>query len=232
MRRLHAYHVGRIAYREAHALQKQLVAARGAATVEDTLLLVEHPPVFTLGRSARDGSNLLLPRNALTARGFEVYDTGRGGDVTYHGPGQLVGYPIVDLAPDRQDVRRYVASLEETMIRLANDHGVEAERLEGFNGTWIEAHTTRARKIGAVGVRISRWITMHGFAFNVAPDLTHFDFIVPCGIHDKGVTSLARELAPQGRDAPSLEEVARRAAEHFAEVHACELFWHEGPPDL
>lgn len=232
MRRLHAYRVGRIGYGEAHALQERLVAARQAKAIEDTLLLLEHPPVFTLGRAARDGSNLLLAREVLAERGFEVHETGRGGDVTYHGPGQLVGYPIVDLAPDRQDVRRYVASLEETMIRLAADHGVRAERLEGFNGTWIEPHSPQARKIGAVGVRISRWVTMHGFAFNVAPDLGHFGLIVPCGIRDKGVTSLERELALHGRPVPNLDEVARRAAEHFAALHDSELRWHEGLPEV
>jgi len=232
VRRLHAYRVGRIGYGRAHTLQQRLVTARQTGAIEDTLLLLEHPPVFTLGRGARDGSNLLVDRTTLAAQGFEVHETGRGGDVTYHGPGQLVAYPILDLSPDRQDVRRYVASLEETMIRLAADHGVCAERLEGFNGAWVEPRSARARKIGAVGVRISRWVTMHGFAFNVSPNLAHFELIVPCGIRDKGVTSLERELSELGRPAPALDEVLGRAGEHFAALHGSELHWHEGLPDL
>ena len=157
-----------------------------------------------------------------------VHDIGRGGDVTYHGPGQLVGYPIVDLKPDRQDVRKYVWSLEETMIRLAADHGITAERLEGFNGTWIEPHGFRPRKIGAVGVRISRWVTMHGFAFNIDPNMGHFGLIVPCGIQGKGVASLAGELD----EVPEWATVETAAGEHFARLHESDLVWHDGVPEL
>lgn len=202
------------------ALQERLVEARKAGDIPDTLLLLEHPPVVTLGRAAKE-NNLLLSRDEYAARGIEVFETGRGGDVTYHGPGQLVGYPIVDLAPDRQDVRKYVATLEETMIRLAADWGVTAERFEGFNGTWIEPRT-KPRKIGAVGVRISRWITMHGFAFNVTTSLDDFATIVPCGLEGKGVTTLSAEVSGE---APSLSEVTTRAAEHFAAIHESSLVW-------
>lgn len=225
-RTLDAHWIGAISYGDALALQERLVEARKAGEIGDTLLLLEHtPPVVTLGRGAKE-NNLLLSRPLLAARGVEVFDTGRGGDVTYHGPGQLVGYPILDLAPERQDVRKYVSSLEETMIRLAAEHGLTAERLEGFNGTWLDARGPRPRKIGAVGVRISRWVTMHGFAFNVRTDLSHFALIVPCGISDKGVTSLHAE----GVDAPPLEAVGRRAAEHFAALHESTLAWHDGAP--
>jgi len=154
-----------------------------------------------------------FPR-ALEALGFGVHETGRGGDVTYHGPGQIVAYPILDLAPDRMDVRRYVRDLEELMIRLAADYGLDAGRVEKLNGTWIGQD-----KIGAIGVRISRWVTMHGFAFNVSTDLTHFSVIVPCGIQGRGVTSLAREL---GREVP-LDEVMDRIERHAAAIFDAEL---------
>ncbi len=224
---LDVWRVGRIDYADALSLQQELVAARTAGTIEDTLLLLEHPPTITLGRGAKE-EHLLLSREELEAEGVQVHDIGRGGDVTYHGPGQLVGYPIIDLKPDRRDVRKYVSSLEETMIRLAADHGLVAERLEGFNGTWIEPHGFRPRKIGAVGVRISRWVTMHGFAFNIDPNMGHFGLIVPCGIQGKGVASLAGELDR----APSWESVETAAGEHFASIHEAELRWHEGIPSV
>lgn len=226
IRELHVHRLGRIAYGEALALQERLVVLRKEGAIPDTLLLLEHdPPVVTLGRGAK-AQNVLLSPELLRSRGFDLYETGRGGDVTYHGPGQLVGYPIVDLKPDRQDVRRYVGSLEETMIRVAADYGVAAERLPGFNGTWIDASGPRPRKIGAVGVRISQWVTMHGFAINVTTDLSHFGLIVPCGISDKGVTSLRAEL---DRDVP-MDEVAERAGGHFAALHESVVVWRDGLP--
>lgn len=208
-------------YGDAHELQKRVQAARVAGEIPDTLLLLEHPPVVTLGRSARDDGNLLLSREAFAARGFEVHEVGRGGDVTYHGPGQVVAYPIIDLKPDRQDVRRYVWSLEEAMIRVAADYDVTAGRIEGCNGTWVGEG-----KIGAVGVRISRWVTMHGLAFNVTTDLSHFDLIVPCGITDKGVTSLARET---GKDVPR-SEIEDLFVRHFSELWESVPEEREGPP--
>jgi lipoyl(octanoyl) transferase len=185
---LHVQKLGRRDYASVLALQEQLHEQRRAGAIPDTLLLLEHTPVITLGRGAKP-EHVLLSAEALRARGIELHEIGRGGDVTYHGPGQLVGYPILDLAPDRADVRRYVANLEEVMIRVAAAHGLAAQRIAGLNGTWIEN-----RKLGAVGVRISHWVTMHGFALNVTTALDAFELIVPCGIRDKQVTSLAHEL--------------------------------------
>jgi len=206
LRPLHVRRLGRVRYTDALDLQARLVRERRAGAIPDTLLLLEHDPVFTLGRNARR-ENLLLSAEALRERGFDVFETGRGGDVTYHGPGQVVGYPILDLSPDRQDVHRYVRDLEEVMIRTCADYGVEAGRVAGLTGVWVGAD-----KIGAIGVRISRWVTSHGFAYNVSTDLAAFDLIVPCGIRGRGVTSLALLL---GREAP-LAEVEDRLATHFA----------------
>jgi lipoyl(octanoyl) transferase len=205
-RRLTVHRLGRVPYDEALELQTRLQRARIRGRVGDVMLVLEHPPVLTLGRSASE-ANILAGQEQLEAAGFTVHAIGRGGDVTYHGPGQVVGYPILDLRPDRRDVRRYVADLEETMIRTAADYGLDAGRVPKLNGTWI-GH----RKIGAVGVRISRWVTMHGFAFNANTDLSHFGLIVPCGILDKGVTSLKAEL---GREV-DLAEVEDRLVGHFA----------------
>ena len=187
-------------------MQARLVAQRQAAAIPDTLLLLEHEPVITLGRNARR-EHLLVSEEALRARGFHVFDTGRGGDVTCHGPGQVVGYPILDLSPDRRDVHRYVRDLEEVMIRACADYGVAAARIDGLTGTWVGQE-----KIGAIGVRIARWVTSHGFAFNVGPDLSAFDLIVPCGIRGRGVTSLSRLL---GRPVDT-DDVMDRLAAHFA----------------
>ncbi|MGB5283036.1 MAG: lipoyl(octanoyl) transferase LipB, partial [Polyangiales bacterium] len=180
--------LGTVDYAEAHRLQKELQAKRISGEIDDTVLLLEHPPVLTMGRSAKEQHVLAAP-DVLAARGISVHEVGRGGDVTYHGPGQLVAYPIIDLKPDRRDVRKYMWSLEETMIRTCANFGLAATRVEGLNGAWIGD-----RKVGAVGVRISRWVTMHGLALNANSDLTHFDLIVPCGIQDKTVTSLTAEL--------------------------------------
>ena len=210
MRPLEVRKLGRVPYARGLELQERLVADRQAGRIPDQLLLLEHDPVFTLGRNARS-ENVLFPAEALRERGFEVFETGRGGDVTYHGPGQLVGYPILDLSPDRRDVHRYVRDLEEVMIRTCADYGLEASRLEGLTGTWLGDE-----KIGAIGVRIARWVTSHGFAFNVGTDLSAFDLIVPCGIRERGVTSLERRL---GHPVP-LDEVMDRLAAHFAAVLA------------
>src|SRR5262245_2822141 len=200
--------LGRVSYAEALELQAQLVAERQAERIADTLLLLEHDPVFTLGRNARR-ENVLWPEDALRARGYGVYEVGRGGDVTYHGPGQVVGYPILNLSPDRRDVHRYVRDLEEVLIRTCADYGVAAGRIDGATGCWVQD-----AKIGAIGVRIARWVTSHGFAFNVNTDMAPFGMIVPCGIDDRGVTSLERVL---GRSVP-LEEVMSRLAAHLAAV--------------
>jgi lipoyl(octanoyl) transferase len=193
MRSVRVHRLGRVGYGDAHALQQRLQEARVRDEIPDTVLVLEHPPVITLGRGAKI-ANVLLAKDALAARGVELHEVGRGGDVTYHGPGQLVAYPILDLSPDRRDVRRYVRDLEQTMIDTCARFGLSAERIAGLNGTWLRYPDLGDRKIGAVGVRISRWVTMHGLALNVTTDLAHFALIVPCGIHDKSVTSLEREL--------------------------------------
>ncbi len=197
MSRLEVVRLGRVRYRDGLELMEARVADRMAALVPDTLYLLEHEPVLTLGRRAKR-ENILAGAAELERRGIEVIETGRGGDVTYHGPGQIVGYPIVDLSPDRKDVRKYVKSLEEVMIRTCARYGIEAGRVEGMIGTWIAGR----RKIGAIGVRISRWVTSHGFAFNVSSALDAFSLIVPCGIRDRSVTSLSQEL---GREVPIAE---------------------------
>jgi lipoyl(octanoyl) transferase len=177
-----------IGYQEALELQRELVEERRANRIPDLLLLLQHPPVITLGvRSETARANVVATSERLAELGIEVHETGRGGDVTYHGPGQVVGYPILDLRPDRCDVHKYVRDLEEVMIRTCADYGIAAGRIAGLTGTWVGAE-----KIGAIGIRISRWITSHGFAFNVRTDLDHFKLIVPCGISDRGVTSLER----------------------------------------
>jgi len=188
MRELEVRRLGIVPYDEALAMQRQLVEERRAGRVPDLLLLLQHPAVITLGVKGDGGrANIVATDARLAELGIAVRETGRGGDVTYHGPGQIVGYPILDLKPDRCDVHRYVRDLEEVMIRVCADYGVEAGRIKGLTGTWVGAD-----KIGAIGVRLSRWITMHGFAFNVSTDLDHFKLIVPCGISDRGVTSLER----------------------------------------
>lgn len=169
-------------------MQRALVEERRAERVPDLLLLLQHPPVITLGVKGDGGrANILATEGRLAEIGIEVSETGRGGDVTYHGPGQIVGYPILDLRPDRCDIHRYVRDLEEIMIRVCAGYGVTAGRIKGKTGAWVGNE-----KIAAIGVRISRWITSHGFAFNVSTALDHFNLIVPCGISDGGVTSLEK----------------------------------------
>src|SRR5688572_12842118 len=207
---------------------ERLFSDRGSGRIGDTVLLLEHEPVITFGRGAHE-ENLLLPRDALKARGVELAATARGGDVTLHAPGQLVCYPIVDLSPDRCDVRRYVGDLRETMRRLAADYGVAGGEAEGLIGLWVDAdrpgewhgadQARRLAKLGAIGVRLSRWITMHGFAFNLTTDLSLYDLIVPCGISAHGVTSIE---ALTGR-APAPEETAPRAFELLCEVLDADL---------
>ncbi len=222
-RPLHGRWLGRRRYEEVHELQKRLHAARQADQIPDTVLLLEHEPVITLGRGAKS-ENVLAPRELLAAAGVDLVETGRGGDVTLHAPGQLVCYPIVSLAPDRQDVRRYVADLAETMRRLAARHGIAAGPVEGLIGVWVDkksphefhgpTHALHLAKLGAIGVRISRWVTMHGFAFNCTTDLELFGMIVPCGITQHGVTSVYDLTG----EAPQVEAEAKHAIELLAEV--------------
>ncbi len=205
---LEVTNLGVVEYDDGLDLQDDLRRAVFAKEIPDQLLLLEHPPVVTAGRNAR-AEHVLATPDALARRGILYRETGRGGDVTYHGPGQIVGYPVIDLNPDRRDVVRYVRDLEEVMIRALADFGVAAGRVAGLTGVWVGD-----RKLAAIGVRISRWVTTHGFAFNVAADLAGFDTIVPCGIRAHGVTSLEREL---GRTAER-REVRERLAARFAEV--------------
>jgi len=210
MRELEVRRLGLVPYGEALRIQRELVENRRAGRVPDLLLLLQHPHVLTLG-VRRDGgrSHVLATPGRLEELGVEVFETGRGGDVTYHGPGQVVGYPILDLRPDRCDVHRYVRDLEEVMIRVTAGYGVAAGRVAGLTGAWAGAE-----KIGAIGVRISRWITSHGFAYNVNTDLSFFNLIVPCGIADRGVTSLARLLGHP----VTHEQVEDAFVRHFSDV--------------
>ena len=190
MRQFEVRRLGVVPYAAASEIQRALVEERRAGRVPDVLLLLEHPHVITLGVKADAArSHLIATPELLAARQVEVHETGRGGDITYHGPGQIVGYPIMDLRPDRCDVHRYVRDLEDVMIRTVRDFGVDGSRIAGLSGAWVGAD-----KIGAIGVRISRWITSHGFAFNVTTDLDFFKLIVPCGIDAAGVTSLSRAV--------------------------------------
>jgi lipoyl(octanoyl) transferase len=186
--------LGVVEYAAALALQQQLVSERRAGAIGDTLLLLEHPPVITVGARNRVGrANIVATPEELRRKGIAVHEAGRGGDVTYHGPGQLVGYPILDLAPDRCDVHRYVRDLEEVLIRAVATFGIAATRIAGLTGVWAGPRG-REDKLAAIGIRISRWVSSHGFALNVSPELGGFRAIVPCGIPDRGVTSLERLL--------------------------------------
>jgi len=210
MRVLQIRSLGRVPYGEALSMQRALVEERKAGRIDDVLLLLQHPPVITLGVRGDGGrSHIVATDDRLAELGIEVSETGRGGDVTYHGPGQIVGYPIIDLKPDRCDVHVYVRDIEEVMIRVCADYGLTAGRVPGLTGAWLGAE-----KIGAIGVRISRWVTSHGFAFNVSTNLEHFKLIVPCGIADRGVTSLERAA---GRPI-ALAEVEDRLIGHFCDV--------------
>jgi lipoyl(octanoyl) transferase len=208
--------LGLISYQAGLDLQRELVEQRKRGEIPDHLLLLEHPDVITLGVKTRnDRSHVLESEASLAAKGVALFETGRGGDVTYHGPGQLVGYPILDLKPDRCDVHRYVRDLEDVLIAAVATFGITAGRVPGLTGIWVGAEDRQA-KLAAIGVRISRWVTSHGFALNVTTDLSRFGLIVPCGITDKGVTSMEREL---GRSIP-MDEVEDAVEHAFAAVFA------------
>jgi lipoyl(octanoyl) transferase len=212
VRPLEVRQLGLVPYADALALQRSLVEQRRANLIPDVLLIVEHAPVITLGVKGDGGrGHVTASPERLSELEIEVQESGRGGDVTYHGPGQIVGYPILDLRPDRCDVHRYVRDLEEVMIRACADFGVAAGRVAGLTGAWVGPD-----KIGAIGVRISRWITSHGFAFNVSTDLEPFQLIVPCGITDRGVTSLERACG----DTVPMPEAEAALIGHFLEVFA------------
>ncbi len=206
-----AYWLGQVGYLEAAALQQALVEQRQRGEIPDTFLFLEHPPVITLGRAAHDDENVLAPPAVLAARGVEVYETTRGGDVTFHGPGQLVGYGIVDLRDHGRDVAQYLRKLEEALIGLLAGHGLAATRHPDFTGVWLGGE-----KIAAMGVRVERWVTSHGFALNVDNELSYFDLIVPCGIRGHGVTSLARATGAAHDMTAVVHEVGLALAQVFA----------------
>lgn len=223
--------LGNVTYREAWDLQEAIfteVVDRKTANrklpegervpTQDTLLFVEHPHVYTLGKSG-DLGNLLADDERLKAINAEFFKTNRGGDITYHGPGQLVGYPILDLDEYFTDIHRYLRTLEEVIIATLADYGLSGDRSPGETGVWLDVGTPFARKICAMGVRASRWVTMHGWAFNLNTDLRYFEYIIPCGIKDKAVTSLQREL---GRAVDEVE-VKERVAGHFARLFEVDL---------
>ena len=209
--------LGLIRYAEAYALQQRVVAARKAGAIEDVLLLCEHSHVITQGRNGKR-EHLLASEHVLRQKGVEFHATNRGGDITYHGPGQLVGYPILNLGAIRRDVVWYVRTLEEAMIRATAEFGISAERVAGKTGIWVRDGKTE-EKLAAIGVHISRWVTSHGFAYNVSTDLRNFDLIVPCGIADRKATSLEKLL---GRSAEQ-KEVAPRIAKHLGELLGLEM---------
>ena len=220
MRRCAVLDLGRLDYANALAWQQRLVAQRKQGLVDDHLLLVEHPHVITLGRNGHK-ENLLAGDEILSRAGIAFFPTDRGGDVTYHGPGQLVGYPILDLREWKRDVGAYVRAIEQTIIDTLADYGITAGRIPKLTGVWVGE-----RKIAAIGVHISRWVTSHGFALNVATDLTYFQYIIPCGL-TKPVTSMAA-LRPEGARRATLGEVGGTLAKHFGRIFEREMTPAEG----
>ncbi len=204
--------LGLISYADAYALQERLVAARKSGAVDDVLLLCEHPHVITLGRNA-NRAHLLASEPVLRQKGVELHSTNRGGDITYHGPGQIVGYPILNLDKIKRDVGWYVRTLEEAMLRASADFGVTAYRVPGKTGIWVQA-SPQEEKLAAIGVHISRWVTSHGFAYNVSTDLRYFDLIIPCGIADRKATSLEKLLERN----VALGEVKSSLVQHLSEL--------------
>jgi len=199
---------GIINYEKAYKFQLKLLEKRYQNKINDTLLLVEHPPVLTIGTSGtRD--NVIVNNNFLKEKGIEVFETRRGGDITYHGPGQIVGYPILNLKEHKKDLHWLLRSYEEVFIRLLKEYNIQADRIKGLTGVWVGNE-----KITAIGVGVRHWITYHGFAFNINPNLEHFSYIIPCGIKDKGVTSLKKEMGFETKK----EEVIEKIIKYFTQV--------------
>lgn len=236
---LHLLQLGRISYADGLALQKQLIELRQQGRIGDVLVLLEHPPVLTLGRNA-SRANILASDAELERRGIEVHTINRGGDVTYHGPGQVVGYPILDLRGDFPGKRgphlgavEYVRWLEEALIRTCAEYGVLTQRICGRTGVWtIAGGNIPSKKIAAIGVHISRGVTSHGFAWNVTADLRDFNLIVPCGISDAGVTSLEEEIDPARAAMPTLEQAGHAVARNFGRIFGCQVLWTESVEEL
>lgn len=214
-----ATYCGRMEYDRALALQMQICELKKREWGNDVLLLLEHPPTITLGRNGRR-EHMLVSADDLRSRGVECYEVDRGGDITFHGPGQLVGYPLLKLGPEEQDVRLYMRNLEAVLIRVLDQFGIKSSKQEGMTGVW-----TSAGKIAAMGVHISRWITRHGFALNVNTDLSYFDLIVPCGIAGRGVTAMSALLGK----GLNLDDVARAVVDHFGAVFERNMVWESGP---
>jgi lipoyl(octanoyl) transferase len=229
---IHVVQLGRVTYAEGLDLQERLVAERKAGTIGDTLLLLEHPPVITLGRNAKQ-QNIVASREELSRRSVELFECNRGGDVTYHGPGQLVGYPIFNILQMQPKLGAvdFVRRLEEVLIRTCADFAIPTHRVPGLAGVWTDPSAARPTtndqrpttesKIAALGIHISRGVTSHGFALNVNTDLSHFELIVPCGIADKPVTSIAREL---GREV-SFDSVADAVTRQFGSAFNSQVLW-------
>jgi len=196
-------------YEESLTVQRSLFTARRAGLIDHVFMLLEHPPVYTIGRRYKARDHLLVSEDELASRGIPVYETDRGGDITYHGPGQLVGYPIFDLSAWYQDVFRYLRDLEEVIIRVVADYGIQAERIDGLTGVWVQNE-----KIAALGIKMSWWVTRHGFSLNVDPDLSMYDHIIPCGIFDKSVTSLSKILESR----INMDQVSNHLIRHMASV--------------
>lgn len=236
---LNLVYLGRVGYAEGLQLQRRLVEARVAGRIGNTLVLLEHPPVLTLGRNS-DRKNVLATDEFLAYRGVEIHEINRGGDVTYHGPGQLVGYPIVDLRSfaltglgRRLGAVEYVRWVEEALIRACADFGVKTERVAGRTGVWtLAGGSIEEKKIAAIGVHISRGITSHGFALNVTTDLRDFELIVPCGISDRKVTSLELEVSEEVGETLTMEKVIHAVARQFGRVFEHQVLWLEGLVDL
>ncbi|MBN9614815.1 MAG: lipoyl(octanoyl) transferase [Acidobacteriales bacterium 59-55] len=234
---IHLLHLGRISYAEGLAIQQRVIAARKQNLIGDTLLLLEHPPVLTLGRNAHR-ANVIVSDEFLRQRGIEIHEINRGGDVTYHGPGQLVGYPIVDLRGDWPGKKGphlgpvdYVRLVEEALIRACGDFGVMAQRIKGSTGVWtIPGGSIQEKKIAAIGVHVSQGVTSHGFALNVTTDLRDFGWIVPCGIADRGVTSLELEADPARQ--PTFENAMNATARNFGRVFERQMLWCESLEEL
>lgn len=215
----HPVWLGRVSYAEAFALQRALHAARAEDSVEDLLLLLEHPPTITHSYTGRGRENLVADAEQLAAAGVAVEPTDRGGNITFHGPGQLVGYPIIKLVAGDRDLHRYLRKVEDVLIAVAREYAVETGRVSGRTGTWLlDGRGAGVAKLAAIGVKASRWTTLHGFAINVSTDLSYFDLIVPCGISDAGVTSLERIGVDRGWAAPAIPDVADVAARCFSRV--------------
>ena len=234
---IHLLHLGRVSYAEGLAIQQQVIAARKQNLVADTLLLLEHPPVITLGRNSHR-ANILASDELLASRGVELHEINRGGDVTYHGPGQLVGYPILDLRGDLPGKKGphlgpvdYVRLLEEVLIRVCGDFGVLAQRIPKLTGVWtIAGGSIREKKIAAIGVHVSQGVTSHGFALNVTTDLRDFEWIVPCGITDRQVTSL--ELEADESHEPTMETAIHSVSRNFGRVFGRQMLWCESLAEL